>query len=47
MREIPAVLGLEPLYKSVPQAALRDPILHQFLALVDAIRDGRARAKNC
>lgn len=45
MREIPAVLGLEPLYKSVPQAALRDPILYQFLALVDAIRDGRARER--
>jgi len=37
--------GLEPLYKSVPQAALRDPILYQLLALVDAIRDGRARER--
>jgi len=36
---------LEPLYKSVPQAALRDPNLYQFLALVDAIRDGRARER--
>jgi DNA-binding Lrp family transcriptional regulator len=39
-------VGLEPLYKSVPHAALRDPALYQFLALVDAIRDGRARERN-
>jgi hypothetical protein len=35
-------VGLEPLYEKVPQAALRDPHLYQLLALVDAIRDGRA-----
>lgn len=36
------VRGLEfaPLYKSVPQAALRDPRLYELLALVDAIRGG-------
>ena len=39
-------VGLEPLYRSVPFAALRDPVLYQFLALVDAIRDGRARERN-
>ena len=39
-------VGLEPLYKSVPHAALRDPNLYQLLALVDAIRDGRARERN-
>ena len=39
-------VGLEPLYKSVPRAALRDPALYQLLALVDAIRDGRARERN-
>jgi len=39
-------IGLEPLYKSVPYAALRDPALYQLLALVDAIRDGRARERN-
>jgi hypothetical protein len=39
-------VALEPLYKSVPQAALRDPALYQLLALVDAIRDGRARERN-
>jgi hypothetical protein len=38
-------IGLEPLYKNVPQAALRDPNLYRFLALVDAIRDGRARER--
>src|SRR6266702_7363320 len=39
-------LGLEPLYKNVPRAALRDPALYQLLALVDAIRDGRARERS-
>jgi len=38
-------VGLEPLYKKVPHAALRDPVLYQFLALVDAIRDWRARER--
>lgn len=38
-------LGLEPLYRKVPQAALRDSELYQLLALVDAIRDGRARER--
>jgi hypothetical protein len=38
-------IGLEPLYRKVPQAALRDPELYQLLALVDAIRDGRARER--
>jgi hypothetical protein len=35
-----------PLYPSVPQAALRDPKLYELLALVDAIRDGRARERD-
>jgi hypothetical protein len=39
-------LGLEPLYKSAPLAALRDPVLYEFLALADALRDGRARERN-
>jgi hypothetical protein len=38
-------VGLEPLYKKVPQAALRDRELYELLALVDAIRDGRARER--
>ena len=39
-------VGFEPLYKNVPRAALRDPAIYQLLALVDAIRDGRARAES-
>jgi DNA-binding Lrp family transcriptional regulator len=41
------VRGLEfsPLYKNVPAAARRDPELYELLALVDAIRDGRARER--
>jgi DNA-binding Lrp family transcriptional regulator len=38
-------LGFSPLYKSVPQAAMRDPALYQLLVLVDAIRGGRARER--
>jgi hypothetical protein len=42
-----SVRGLEfsPLYKNVPAAARRDPKLYELLALVDAIRDGRARER--
>ena len=36
---------LSPLYRSAPQAALADPALHQVLALVDALRAGRARER--
>jgi DNA-binding Lrp family transcriptional regulator len=35
-----------PLYKTVPRAALRDPFLYETLALIDAIRDGRARERH-
>ena len=38
-------VALEPLYKTVPQAALRDPWLYEVLALADAIRDGRDRER--
>jgi len=38
--------AFEPLYPSVPQAAARDARLYELLALVDAIRDGRARERN-
>lgn len=34
-----------PLYKSVPRAALKDSKLYEILALVDAIRYGRARER--
>lgn len=37
---------LAPLYPSVPMAAARDSRLYELLALVDAIRDGRARERN-
>lgn len=39
-------LSLEPLYPSVPAAAERDPKLYELLALVDAMREGRARERN-
>lgn len=38
-------LAFSPLYKNVPDAARKDPKLHQLLALVDAIREGRARER--
>ena len=38
-------VSLEPLYRSVPAAALRDPALHELLALIDALRDGKARER--
>ena len=34
-----------PLYSSVPHACKVDPKLYELLALVDAIRDGRARER--
>jgi hypothetical protein len=37
--------AFSPLYKNVPQAALRDPKLYELLALLDAIREGRARER--
>jgi DNA-binding Lrp family transcriptional regulator len=37
--------GLAPLYRSAPGAALRDPHLYEWLALVDAVRAGRARER--
>ena len=38
-------LAVEPLYGSVPAAAKRDPALYELLALVDALRIGRARER--
>jgi hypothetical protein len=35
----------EPLYKSAPRAALNDQRLYELLALLDAIRGGRARER--
>ncbi|MCB9383093.1 MAG: MarR family transcriptional regulator [Bryobacterales bacterium] len=38
-------VSLTPLYKTAPDAALRDESFHQLLALVDALRDGRVRER--
>jgi hypothetical protein len=38
-------IAFEPLYRQAPKAALGDPVLYEFLALVDALRDGRARER--
>jgi DNA-binding FadR family transcriptional regulator len=35
--------SVEPLFKSVPQAVQKDERLHEYLALVDAIRLGNQR----
>jgi len=37
--------AFSPLYTLVPRAALADPQLYELLALVDAIRGGRARER--
>jgi hypothetical protein len=37
--------ALEPLYRSAVKAAQRDPQLYECLALIDAIRSGRARER--
>ena len=36
---------LEPLHKAAPKAARKDPALHEVLALIDALRDGRVRER--
>ncbi|MBL8900715.1 MAG: hypothetical protein JNM84_23990 [Planctomycetes bacterium] len=38
--------ALHPIYKTAPLAARRDPALHELLALLDAVRAGRARERN-
>jgi DNA-binding Lrp family transcriptional regulator len=38
--------SVRPLYPSVPHAARNDPELYDLLALVDALRIGRARERN-
>ena len=38
-------IAFEPLYKNAPVAALRDPVFYEYLALTDALRDGRARER--
>lgn len=38
--------SIRPLYKKIPDAAKKDKKFHELLALVDAIRVGRAREQN-
>lgn len=38
-------LALEPIYRTVPTAAKRDPALYELLALLDALREGGARER--
>jgi hypothetical protein len=38
--------ALEPLFKPIRKAVEQDPKLYELLALIDAIRDGRARERN-
>ncbi len=36
---------LEPLHRAAPKAARKDSALYEILALIDALRDGRARER--
>jgi DNA-binding Lrp family transcriptional regulator len=38
-------IAFKPLYRSAANAALRDPLLYELLALTDALRDGRVRER--
>lgn len=38
-------VAFEPLYKTAPAAAIRDPAFYEYLVLADALRDGRARER--
>ncbi|MGJ8641677.1 MAG: hypothetical protein ACSHYA_19970 [Opitutaceae bacterium] len=38
-------VAIKPLYRSAPQAARKNPELYELLALVDALRTGRARER--
>jgi len=38
--------GFSPLYRSVPEASLEDPVLYDLLALTDSIRGGNARERS-
>ena len=37
--------ALKPLYRAAPEAARNDPALYELLALIDAIRSGKARER--
>jgi len=38
-------ITLEPLHRAAAKAARQDPAVHELLALIDALRDGRARER--
>ncbi len=38
-------LSFSPLYKSVPQASIKDQKLYELLTIVDALREGRVRER--
>ena len=38
-------VGFEPLCRAVPKAVRKDAVLYEFLALIDALRDGRTRER--
>jgi hypothetical protein len=38
-------IGFEPLYRTAPIAALRDPSFYEYLVLADALRDGQIRER--
>jgi hypothetical protein len=38
-------IAFEPLYKTAPIAALRDPSFYEYLVLADTLRDGRIRER--
>ena len=38
--------SLSPISPTAPDVALADPVLHQLLALLDALRVGRARERD-
>lgn len=37
--------AFEPLYRTAPIAASRDPSFYEYLAIADALRDGRIRER--
>jgi hypothetical protein len=38
-------MTFEPLHQTAPEAATKDPTLYELLALIDTLRDGRARER--
>jgi hypothetical protein len=37
--------SIEPLYAGLPDACLKDPVFHEYMALCDALRVGRVRER--